>query len=219
MSYLDFTRRASPPPTGKPKPARYIAAEDQATIPTNYVSHTLATTPSLPPITLSSLPHDIEYTNLAVILGVPLFSLILSVGLHTPLSTPTLIWSIVYYFATGLGITAGYHRLWAHRSYNASVPLQYALAILGAGAIEGSIKWWSRGHRAHHRYTDTELDPYNAHRGFWYSHVGWMVLKPRRAPGAVDVSDLGRSRVVRWQHRHFIKLIRQSMLLLCLRQY
>ena len=78
------------------------------------------------------------------------------------------------------GITAGYHRLWAHRAYNASKPLQYFLAIAGAGAVEGSIKWWSRGHRAHHRYTDTALDPYNAHEGFFFSHIGWMLVKPRR---------------------------------------
>ena len=105
------------------------------------------------------------------------------------------------------GITAGYHRLWAHRSYNASRPLQYALAMLGAGAVEGSIKWWSRGHRAHHRYTDTDLDPYNAHRGFWFSHIGWMLLKPRRKIGVADISDLSKNEVVRWQHRWYLTLL------------
>jgi fatty-acid desaturase len=105
------------------------------------------------------------------------------------------------------GITAGYHRLWAHRSYNASKPLQYFLAMAGAGAVEGSIKWWSRGHRAHHRYTDTDLDPYNAHYGFWWAHAGWMIFKPRRRPGVADVSDLSKSEVVRWQHRWYIYLI------------
>ena len=106
-----------------------------------------------------------------------------------------------------VGITAGYHRLWAHRSYNASKPLEYFLATAGAGAVEGSIKWWSRGHRAHHRYTDTDLDPYNAHKGFWFSHVGWMLLKPRYKPGVADVSDLSKSAVVRWQHRWYVWLI------------
>ena len=106
-----------------------------------------------------------------------------------------------------LGITAGYHRLWAHRSYNASKPLQYLLAMAGAGAVEGSIKWWSRGHRAHHRYTDTDLDPYNAHKGLWWSHVGWMLVKPRRKPGVADVSDLSKNEVVRWQHRWYLYLI------------
>ena len=105
------------------------------------------------------------------------------------------------------GITAGYHRLWAHRSYNASKPLQYFLAVAGAGAVEGSIKWWSRGHRAHHRYTDTDLDPYNAHRGFWWAHVGWMIFKARRKPGVADVSDLSKNEVIRWQHRWYVYLI------------
>lgn len=106
-----------------------------------------------------------------------------------------------------LGITAGYHRLWAHRSYNASKPLQYALAMVGAGAVEGSIRWWARGHRAHHRYTDTDLDPYNAHKGLLWSHIGWMVLKPRRKPGVADVSDLSKNDIVKWQHRHYLKLV------------
>ena len=105
------------------------------------------------------------------------------------------------------GITAGYHRLWSHRSYNAPIITQVVLACLGAGAVQGSIKWWSRGHRAHHRYTDTELDPYNAHKGFWYSHIGWMLVRPRRKPGVADVSDLSRNPVVRWQHKYYLPLI------------
>ena len=79
--------------------------------------------------------------------------------------------------------------------------------MAGAGAVEGSIKWWSRGHRAHHRYTDTDLDPYNAHQGFLYSHVGWMLLLPRRKPGVADISDLSKNEVVRWQHRWYISLL------------
>lgn len=79
--------------------------------------------------------------------------------------------------------------------------------MAGTGAVEGSIKWWSRGHRAHHRYTDTELDPYNAHRGFWWAHMGWMILKPRHKIGVADVSDLSKNPVVRWQHRWYVYLI------------
>ena len=45
----------------------------------------------------------------------------------------------------------GYHRLWAHRSYNASKPLEYFLAIAGGGSVQGAIWWWARGHRSHHR--------------------------------------------------------------------
>ncbi|KAJ3016100.1 hypothetical protein HKX48_004191, partial [Thoreauomyces humboldtii] len=64
-----------------------------------------------------------------------------------PLCYKTAIWSIAYYFVTGLGITAGYHRLWSHRSYEASKPYQIWMSLAGAGAVEGSIKWWSRHHR------------------------------------------------------------------------
>ncbi|MBW0542851.1 hypothetical protein O181_082566, partial [Austropuccinia psidii MF-1] len=75
------------------------------------------------------------------------------------------------------------------------------------GAVEGSIHWWSRGHRAHHCYTDTDLDPYSAHKGLLWSHVGWMIVKPPRKPGIADVSDLTRNEVVRWQHRWYLPLI------------
>lgn len=85
--------------------------------------------------------------------------------------------------------------------------MQYVLSLLGAGAVQGSIKWWCRGHRAHHRYTDTDLDPYNAHKGLLWSHVGWMLVKPRRKPGVADISDLTRDPVVRWQHRNYLLLI------------
>lgn len=132
-------------------------------IPDNYVSHTLKTTKPLPPVTLANIHKEINWLSFFILTVPPLIGLY--GALNVKLVLPTFIWAVVYYYMTGLGITAGYHRLWAHRSYNAGLPLQYALAILGSGALEGSIKWWSRGHRAHHRYTDTDLDPYNAHKG------------------------------------------------------
>lgn len=104
------------------------------------------------------------------------------------------------------GLTAGYHRLWTHRAYKATRTLEYVLAILGAGVVEGSIAWWARGHRAHHRYTDTDLDPYDARKGLLYSHIGWMIFKPRRKPGFADVSDLRSNPVVKWQHKYYLLL-------------
>lgn len=72
---------------------------------------------------------------------------------------------------------AGYHRLWAHSCYKATFPLRLYLAAVGAGAVEGSIRWWSRGHRAHHRYTDTVKDPYSVRKGLAWSHMGWMIMR------------------------------------------
>ncbi|GJJ10519.1 hypothetical protein Clacol_004745 [Clathrus columnatus] len=174
-------------------------------IPDNYVQHTIRTTKPLPPITLSNIWTEVNWLNFVILTGTPVLSIY---GFWTTkLYWKTAIFSIVYYYFTGLGITAGYHRLWAHRSYNASKPLQYFLALAGSGAVQGSIKWWSRGHRAHHRYTDTDLDPYGAHHGLLWSHIGWMLIKPRRKPGVADVSDLSRSPIVRWQHKNYTYLL------------
>ncbi|KAJ3853988.1 delta 9-fatty acid desaturase [Lentinula lateritia] len=171
----------------------------------NYVAYTIKNTKPLPPVTWSNLLNELNWLSVYILTIPPLVGI---VGMfYVKLQWETAVWAVAYYFLTGLGITAGYHRLWAHRAFNASLPLQYILATLGAGSLQGSIKWWSRGHRAHHRYTDTELDPYNAHKGFWFSHVGWMLVKPRRKPGVADVSDLRHNPVVKWQHKHYLSLI------------
>ncbi|KIY71476.1 delta 9-fatty acid desaturase protein [Cylindrobasidium torrendii FP15055 ss-10] len=174
-------------------------------VPENYVLHTLTNTKPLPPIKLSNLHNELQWLSVIILTTIPTLAI---VGVyHTTLKWQTFVWAFAFYFFSGLGITAGYHRLWAHRSYNASKFLEYVLVIAGASAVQGSVHWWSRGHRAHHRYTDTDLDPYNAHRGFWYSHIGWMLLKPRRKPGVADVSDLKKNKVIMWQHRWYLPLI------------
>lgn len=73
--------------------------------------------------------------------------------------------------------------------------------------MEGSIRWWCRGHRAHHRFTDTPKDPYSAQKGLFWSHLGWMLVKEdSKNYGKVDISDLNRDPMVMFQHRHYIPL-------------
>lgn len=116
----------------------------------------------------------------------------------------TFIWAVVYYFATGLGITAGYHRLWSHRAYKAAWPVEWALMLLGSGAVEGSIRWWCRDHRAHHKYVDTERDPYAVTKGFLHAHIGWMLVKQDKTKiGRADITDLNTSPMCRWQHKYY----------------
>ena len=119
-----------------------------------------------------------------------------------PLEWKTFAWAVVWYYCTGLGITGGYHRLWAHRAYSANWIVRFFLMLFGSGAVEGSIKWWSRDHRAHHRYTDTDKDPYNAKRGFWYSHMGWMLVKEDHTKiGHANIDDLMADPMIRIQHK------------------
>jgi stearoyl-CoA desaturase (delta-9 desaturase) len=158
------------------------------------------------PITWDNWSQHVNWLNTVLIIFVPIIGLIYS--RYTPLYTKTAIWAVVYYFCTGLGITAGYHRCWSHSSYTARLPLKIFLAACGAGAVEGSIRWWSRDHRAHHRYTDTDKDPYSVRKGLLYSHIGWMVMKqnPKRT-GRTDISDLNEDKVVVWQHKNYIAAV------------
>ncbi len=78
---------------------------------------------------------------------------------------------------TGLGITAGVHRLWAHRSYNASFAYRVLLMLMNSIANQGSIYHWARDHRVHHKFSETDADPHNATRGFFFAHMGWLLVK------------------------------------------
>ena len=185
-----------------------VASKDEfadANIPDDYVSRVLATEKPLPPVTIKNILSEIQWVSFLALTITPLLAIY---GLFTTSwNSYTAAWAFVYYFLTGLGITAGYHRLWAHRAYNASSPLQYFLACMGSGAVQGSIHWWARGHRAHHRYTDTDLDPYGAHFGLFWSHLGWMLVKPRRKPGVADISDLRKNPVIKFQHKFYIPML------------
>lgn len=88
------------------------------------------------------------------------------------------------------------------------------LAFLGAGQSQWSIMWWTHHHRAHHQYTDTDRDPYNARRGFFFSHVGWMLGPNQESWGPVDLSDLKNDPVVIWQQRYYLPLALASGALL-----
>jgi len=106
----------------------------------------------------------------------------------------------------GMSITAGYHRLWAHRSYEASKPLQIFYMLFGAMALQNSILVWASMHRVHHRHVDdVDHDPYSAKRGLFFSHIGWML---RNHPsGALDLrnaKDLEASPIVRFQHKYYL---------------
>ncbi|KZP14945.1 hypothetical protein FIBSPDRAFT_751122 [Athelia psychrophila] len=202
MSSVYPTRQ--PPAVAK----AHVAPNDlpaDADIPDNYIEYTLKKDKPLPPIQWANILNELNWLNVTVICVPPVIG---AIGVcYTSLQWRTALFSVIYYFLTGVSMTAGYHRLWSHRSYNASKPLEYALALFGAGSVQGSIKWWARGHRAHHRYTDTDLDPYNAHKGFFYSHVGWMLVKPRRRDGVADVRDLTKNAIIKWQHRNYLVLM------------
>ncbi|KAI0652509.1 hypothetical protein C8Q79DRAFT_103901 [Trametes meyenii] len=133
-----------------------------------------------------------------------------AVALKPPSEVPrlTLLFMVVLWQAASMGITVGYHRLYSHRAFRAAWPVRMAVALLGASAYQGSIKWWCLRHRLHHRFTDDLThDPYAATRGFLWSHMGWIFFKSRyERLKYIDSDDLDRDSVVRLQHKYYIPL-------------
>lgn len=112
----------------------------------------------------------------------------------------------VFLYAGGMSITAGYHRLWAHRSYEAHWSLKILLMLFGAMSFQNSILIWASMHRVHHKdVDDPDHDPYSAKRGLWFSHIGWML---RNYPSAEldykNAKDLMADPIVMFQHKHYL---------------
>lgn len=118
--------------------------------------------------------------------------------------------TIFLFFFTGISITAGYHRLWSHKTYEAHPVVKFILAVGGAMAVQNSILHWSSDHRVHHRHVDdNDKDPYSAKRGFWYSHIGWMLreYQAHRYDNYENCRDLQKDKIVMWQHNHYVPIL------------
>ncbi|CAG7830745.1 unnamed protein product [Allacma fusca] len=106
-----------------------------------------------------------------------------------------------------IGVGAGAHRLFAHRSYKAKTPLRALLAILFAFAGQQSLWLWTAWHRVHHKLTDTDADPHNSTRGFFYSHIGWLLTydhdKFMENYKKIDMSDMENDPIVMFHERYY----------------
>lgn len=118
---------------------------------------------------------------------------------------------LLHWLFGSIGICLGYHRLLSHRSFQVPRWLEYAIAFIGALALQGGPIFWVAGHRLHHAHTeDIEQDPYSAKRGFWWSHMLW-IFYPHPEFFKYDqyekyAPDLARQAYYRWLNRNFILL-------------
>jgi stearoyl-CoA desaturase (delta-9 desaturase) len=97
--------------------------------------------------------------------------------------------AVFFYYLTGLGVTVGFHRYFTHGSFKAKRPLRVALAVIGSTAFQGGVIGWVADHRRHHAFSDKEGDPHSPWlfgtgpaamiRGFWHSHMGWILGRDR----------------------------------------
>jgi stearoyl-CoA desaturase (delta-9 desaturase) len=124
--------------------------------------------PEIPGVTAFSPRH------LAFVLPLVLLHLGCGFAFITSVSAAALM---IFLFSSTIqlfGITVGYHRLLAHRSFKTSRQFQFVLALFGVLAGQNGPLWWVGHHRHHHRYSDREEDIHSPARGFFWSHMGWL---------------------------------------------
>jgi stearoyl-CoA desaturase (delta-9 desaturase) len=117
------------------------------------------------------------------------------------------------FVSTAMAITVGYHRLVAHRTYKARPWVKALLLLVGSAAWQGSALEWATEHVQHHSHIDTERDPYNRQRGFWYAHMGWLIRK-RELDRTLVPAWLAEDRLVVLQDRYYSLLAITTSLLI-----
>ena len=153
----------------------------------------------------------INWTNMLLFILTPAFALLLVPAYGYFYGYDLYEWLVFVLLMgfCGMSITAGYHRLWSHKAYKAHPLLRVIFALGGACALQNDILTWASGHRRHHQFVDNnDHDPYSASRGFWFSHIGWILRNYKS--GAEDysnVKDLMKDPIVVWQKKHYLTLL------------
>jgi len=118
------------------------------------------------------------------------------------------------YYVANITVGIGLHRLWSHDSYKINKYVEFVLVILSAGTLQGPALSWASNHFKHHTHTDTDLDPHSPLkyqskvRGFWWSHMGWMLEGEGswKSITKVTMVKLGRNKLLRWQLKYYWEL-------------
>jgi len=136
-------------------------------------------------------------TTLVGLIGTPLY--IYKFGV----TGSEIVLLVFFVVVTPLSITTGYHRLFAHATYKTNAVIRFLLLFFGGAAFEQSALQWSSQHRAHHRYVDTDLDPYSIKKGFFYAHMGWLIFWQHETDYDY-VKDLAEDPLIMHQHRYYL---------------
>jgi stearoyl-CoA desaturase (delta-9 desaturase) len=140
---------------------------------------------SITTVPVASARRSIRLMATIVVAG-PVLGTLIAAGLAAAygVSTLSLVMFAITYTMTTLGVTLGFHRYFAHRSFRTSRPMEIAFVVIGSMALQGSLLYWVSTHRRHHQFSDTPGDPHSPYMdgesrlgwlsGLWHSHVGWM---------------------------------------------
>lgn len=152
---------------------------------------TTTATPSLLRTTAYALPFVLAHL---AVLG----------AIWSGVTATSLVVCVVLFAVRMFGVSAGYHRYFAHRTYEMGRVGQFLMAVLAQTSSQKGVLWWAAHHRNHHRYSDQPEDVHSpVQKGFWYAHVGW-IFDPRNGPTrSTKVRDLSRFPELRWLDRYY----------------
>ena len=147
--------------------------------------------------------NSLNVINSSFLVGMPLLAIfgVVFYSVEYGISWVEPIIFVSFYLACGLSITAGYHRLFSHRTHKAAWPMRLFYALFGAAAFQNSAIKWCSDHRRHHLKTDEEEDPYSVKKGFMWAHMGWVMVDQGEEI-VEQVEDLQEDKILAWQDRH-----------------
>src|SRR5207245_5877564 len=136
--------------------------------------------------------HDDEHGDIVYPSAIPfvLVHLACAAAIWTGITWQAVAIGFALYWLRIFAIGAGYHRYFSHRAFSTSRAFQFVLALLSQSSAQKSVLWWAAKHRHHHLHSDTERDVHSPrHKGFLYSHVGWIFVRRHAKTDLVKVGD------------------------------
>jgi stearoyl-CoA desaturase (delta-9 desaturase) len=122
--------------------------------------------------------------------------------IFTGITRTAVIIFLVLYFGRMFFITGGYHRYFSHRAYRTNRFTQFLFAFGGTTCAQKGPLWWAAHHRNHHKFSDTERDIHSPRKGFWWSHVGWILCDKYNETNYDDIKDFAKYPEIRFIDKH-----------------
>ena len=120
----------------------------------------------------------------------------------TGISTTALILLPIMFLSRSFFVTAAYHRYFSHKSYKLNRFWQFVFAFQAEASAQKGVLWWAANHRHHHRYSDTDIDIHSPRKGFWWSHVGWILSDKYKDTDLTAIKDFAQYPELVWLDKH-----------------
>lgn len=155
--------------------------------------------------TVAADDPKIDRLNLATSLPFLSFHLMSVLVLFTPFEWKWLLVCLASYYVRMFAVTAGYHRYFSHRAFKTGRVFQFILAWVAQMSAQKGVLWWAAHHRHHHKDSDGLTDIHSpVRRGFWWSHIGWVLSRRYEKTNYDTIKDFARFPELVWLNEHYL---------------